>query len=338
MAKFDTIFVDSITVAGRLCFQWCQQQPEAKSDRTGKLDTRAAYGMHGREMMAWLTHLQHIREKNVIFVGILDEITDDYGRKQYALQNEGSTTGRELPGIVYEVITMAVLVGDNGPYRAFVCGALNEWGYPAKDRSGRLDTLEEPHLGKLMHKMSTGPVESNRNLEFVDPNTQNSNEGEVANVNLNNAPVRRTTNGAHINSCRNNLPCSYRSQDGRHEIPEFGSGQWFKDQPLQVLNGWNEFTVIGGEHDKRKFWEKIFVDGDKMGQSGIPQAKEMAYRLCARSLSANSLQPSDMSPEAQQRRNISGVMDLNGMEICAKSVSKAMMVTLIPMVNSSINA
>lgn len=182
MAKFDTIFVDSITVAGRLCFQWCQQQPEAKSDRTGKLDTRAAYGMHGREMMAWLTHLQHIREKNVIFVGILDEITDDYGRKQYALQIEGSKTGRELPGIVDEVITMAVLGGDNGPFRAFVCGALNEWGYPAKDRSGRLDTLEEPHLGKLMEKMSTGSVQSNRNLEFVDPNTQNSSEGEIANA------------------------------------------------------------------------------------------------------------------------------------------------------------
>ena len=131
MAKFSTIFVDSITVAGRLCFQWCQQQPEARSDRTGKLDTRAAYGMHGREMMAWLTHLQHIREKNVIFVGILDEVTDDYGRKQYALQIEGSKTGRELPGIVDEVITMAVLGGDNGPFRAFVCGALNEWGYPA---------------------------------------------------------------------------------------------------------------------------------------------------------------------------------------------------------------
>ena len=95
----------------------------------------------------------HIRSKNVVFVGILDEVTDDYGRKQYALQIEGSKTGRELPG-TDEVITMAVMAGDNGPYRAFICGALNEWGYPAKDRSGRLDTLEEPHLGKLLNKMS----------------------------------------------------------------------------------------------------------------------------------------------------------------------------------------
>lgn len=182
MSRYDTVFVDSITVAGRLCFQWCQQQPESRSDRTGKLDTRAAYGMHGREMMAWLTHLQHVRAKNVIFVGILDEVTDDYGRKQYALQIEGSKTGRELPGIVDEVITMAVLGGDNGPYRAFVCGALNQWGYPAKDRSGRLDTLEEPHLGKLINKMNVGQLQSERPLHFVDPNNQNSSEGEIANA------------------------------------------------------------------------------------------------------------------------------------------------------------
>jgi hypothetical protein len=177
--RYDTLFVDSITVAGRLCFQWCLQQPESRSERSGKLDTRAAYGMHGREMMSWLTHLQHIREKNVIFVGILDEITDDYGRKQYALQIEGSKTGRELPGIVDEVITMAILSGDHGQYRAFVCQPLNEWGYPAKDRSGRLETLEEPHLGKLMEKMSSGSPEDPKDLTFVDPATQNSSE-EVA--------------------------------------------------------------------------------------------------------------------------------------------------------------
>ena len=180
--KYDTLFVDSITVAGRLCFQWCLQQPETRSDRSGKLDTRAAYGMHGREMMSWLTHIQHIREKNVIFVGILDEITDDYGRKQYGLQIEGSKTGRELPGIVDELITMTILSGDHGQYRAFVCQPLNEWGYPAKDRSGRLDTLEEPHLGKLMEKMSGVNSQETKELTFVDPATQHSSEEEMNNA------------------------------------------------------------------------------------------------------------------------------------------------------------
>ena len=158
---------DSITVAGRLCFQWCQNQPDCKTSN-GRLDTRAAYGMQGREMMGWLTHLQHIRDKNVIFVGILDSRTDDFGRSVHDLQIEGSKTGRELPGIVDEVITMAVMPGDENhpPYRAFVCHTLNEWNYPAKDRSGRLDLIEEPHLGKLLQKMSGKKPISERPLNF----------------------------------------------------------------------------------------------------------------------------------------------------------------------------
>ena len=171
LSKYDTIFVDSITVAGRLCFTHCQNQPECNSDRTGKLDTRAVYGMQGREMMGWLSHLQHIRDKNVIFVGILDQKVDEYGRETFELQIEGSKTGRELPGIVDEVITMAIMSDDNGaPYRAFVCQTLNQWGYPAKDRSGRLDTLEEPHLGNLLKKMSGGTPQNERPMDFVNPN------------------------------------------------------------------------------------------------------------------------------------------------------------------------
>jgi len=165
--KFDTIFVDSITVAGRLCFQWCQGQPDCKTS-SGRLDTRAVYGMQGREMMSWLTHLQHILDKNVIFVGILDSKVDDYGRSTYDLQIEGSKTGRELPGIVDEVITMAIMPAteDTGAYRAFICHTLNEWGYPAKDRSGKLELIEEPHLGKLLNKMSGNQPIQERKLDF----------------------------------------------------------------------------------------------------------------------------------------------------------------------------
>jgi hypothetical protein len=45
--RYETIFIDSITVAGRLCLQWCRGQPEAFSERTGKPDLRGAYGLHG---------------------------------------------------------------------------------------------------------------------------------------------------------------------------------------------------------------------------------------------------------------------------------------------------
>ncbi|PWS34580.1 hypothetical protein DFH01_23870 [Falsiroseomonas bella] len=156
--RYDTLFIDSITVAGRLCLQWCRGQQEAFSDRTGKPDTRGAYGLHGREMIAWLTQLQHTRRKNVIFVGILDEKVDDFNRKIFVPQIEGSKTGLELPGIVDEVLTLAALKDADGkPYRALICQTLNPWGYPAKDRSGRLDMVEEPHLGRLFAKIR-GPA------------------------------------------------------------------------------------------------------------------------------------------------------------------------------------
>jgi len=152
--KYDTVFIDSITVAGRLSFAWSKQQPQAFSDRTGKPDVRGAYGLHGQEMIGWLTHLQHTRKKNVWFVGILDTKTDDYNRTIYQPQIEGSKTGLELPGIVDQVITMTeIAFSETQKARAFVCQTINDWGYPAKDRSGRLDMIEEPHLGKLMAKI-----------------------------------------------------------------------------------------------------------------------------------------------------------------------------------------
>lgn len=156
-AHYATIFIDSITVAGRLCFQWAQGQPEAFSERSGKPDTRGAYGLHGREMLAWLSCLQQARNRNVIFVGILDQKEDDYGRTQWVPQIEGSKVGRELPGIVDEVITYQELQTEDGAkFRGLVCTSPNSWGYPAKDRSGRLDMIEKPHLAELFEKIKSG--------------------------------------------------------------------------------------------------------------------------------------------------------------------------------------
>jgi len=167
LGKYDTVFIDSITVAGRLCFQWCRGQSEAMSEKTGKPDVRGAYGLHGREMIAWLTHLQHTRGKNIWFVGILDQKLDDFNRKIFMPQIDGAKTGLELPGIVDQVITMIDVPDANGqPQRTFVCQTLNPFGYPAKDRSGRLEMLEVPHLGKLMDKIHGPLIPASRRLTY----------------------------------------------------------------------------------------------------------------------------------------------------------------------------
>jgi hypothetical protein len=155
LERYDSIFIDSITAVSRLSFRHAEQQPEAFSERSGKKDVRGAYGLHGRELICWLQQLQHARSKNVIFVGVLEKVVDEFNVATWQLQMEGQRTSRELPGIVDQIITMQwVDFGDGVPIRAFVCTSPNPWNYPAKDRAGRLDQIEEPHLDKLIEKLT----------------------------------------------------------------------------------------------------------------------------------------------------------------------------------------
>jgi AAA domain len=157
------VFVDSITDLTRQAMAWSKTRPEAFSERTGKPDTRGAYGLLARETIALLKHLQHAPEKTVIFVGILEKITDEFNRVTWQPQLEGGKSARELPGIVDEVITLSLFTADGanlrhdpdrGQLRSLVCQAGNPFGLPAKDRSGRLDVTEPPDLGALLRKIN----------------------------------------------------------------------------------------------------------------------------------------------------------------------------------------
>lgn len=157
------IFVDSITDLTRQAMAWAKTRPEAFSDKTGKPDTRGAYGLLAREVIGLLKHLQHAQAKTVIFVGILERVTDEFNRATWQPQMEGGKAGRELPGIVDQVITMSLFAADGdgwrhdperGEVRRLVCRSGNPFGLPAKDRSGRLDVTEPPDLGALLSKIN----------------------------------------------------------------------------------------------------------------------------------------------------------------------------------------
>ncbi|KZE35739.1 ATP-binding protein [Chelatococcus daeguensis] len=157
------IFVDSITDLTRQAMAWAKTRPEAFSDKTGKPDTRGAYGLLAREVIGLLKHLQHASGKTVIFVGILERVTDEFNRTTWQPQMEGGKAGRELPGIVDQVITMSLFARDGdgwrheperGEERRLVCRSGNPFGLPAKDRSGRLDVTEPPDLGALLSKIN----------------------------------------------------------------------------------------------------------------------------------------------------------------------------------------
>lgn len=163
------IFVDSITDLTRQAMAWAKTRPEALSERTGKPDTRGAYGLLAREVIGLLKHLQHAPGRTVIFVGILEKVTDDMNRVTWQPQMDGGKVARELPGIVDQVLTMSLFTADEpgangspawrhdpdkGSTRRLVCQSGNPYGLPAKDRSGRLDLTEPPDLGALLAKIN----------------------------------------------------------------------------------------------------------------------------------------------------------------------------------------
>jgi hypothetical protein len=163
LAAMPVIFVDSITDLTRQAMAYAKQQPEAFSDRTGKPDVRGAYGLLGREVIQALKHLQHAPGKTVIFVGVLEKVTDEFNASTWQPQMEGSKAGRELPGIVDQVISMHLfsadaqgnwLLDEKAAERRLVCRSGNPYGLPAKDRSGRLDVTEPPDLGALLSKIN----------------------------------------------------------------------------------------------------------------------------------------------------------------------------------------
>jgi len=164
LAGKSIVFVDSITDLTRQAMAWAKTRPESFSEKTGRPDARAAYGSLAREVIGLLKHLQHAQGRTVIFVGILEKVTDEFNRTTWQPQMEGGKAGRELPGIVDQVISMSLFEpeGDgwrHEPERAdtrrLVCRAGNPYGLPAKDRSGRLDITEPPDLGALLAKINS---------------------------------------------------------------------------------------------------------------------------------------------------------------------------------------
>jgi len=165
------IFVDSITDLTRQAMAWARTRPEAFSEKNGKPDPRGAYGLLAREVIGLMKHLQHAPGKTVIFVGILEKITDEFNRTTWQPQMEGGKAGRELPGIVDQVISMSLFAAEDDNWRhdperadirRLVCRAGNPFGLPAKDRSGRLDITEAPDLGALLAKINAPQTANHR--------------------------------------------------------------------------------------------------------------------------------------------------------------------------------
>ena len=100
--------------------------------------------------------------------------------------------------------------------------------------------------------------------------------------------------------------------------PIFRASQTTSSKWLEV-----EYTIIGGQFDKRKFWTNHFFDGDAKDDNGVSKSRKIGLQwLKAVVESHNNISAMDASPEAQAVRQIDmqkgGVASINGMNVCVK--------------------
>lgn len=95
-----------------------------------------------------------------------------------------------------------------------------------------------------------------------------------------------------------------------------GPGGWLKASATGAEMLDMEFTIDGGEFDRRKVWENWVVAGTTEGHekaAGITRS-----RIRALLESAHGINPGDDSQAAMQARCIDGWPALDGMRFCAK--------------------
>ena len=95
-----------------------------------------------------------------------------------------------------------------------------------------------------------------------------------------------------------------------------GPGGWLKlSNNTGCLMADFEFTVDGGEFDRRKFWGNFVTEGSTEGQQKA--ANITRSRLRAMLESAHGIIPGDSSQAAMDRRQVSGWQGFDGLRFCA---------------------
>ena len=80
-----------------------------------------------------------------------------------------------------------------------------------------------------------------------------------------------------------------------------------------------EFTVIAGQHIRRKFWQTFTVIGGKVDEQGISIGWKISKGIFRAMIdSALSLDPQDMGEATKAKRMLRGLADLHGITFAAK--------------------
>lgn len=144
---FDTVCIDSASEIAEVILN--------NAKRTVK-DPRQAYGQLIEQMETIIRQFRDLEGKHVYISAKAESFKDELtGVVMNGPSMPGSKLGQKLPYFFDEVFELAINKPPGGePYRYL--RTQPDLQSVAKDRSGALDAIEEPHLGKIFNKILQG--------------------------------------------------------------------------------------------------------------------------------------------------------------------------------------
>lgn len=143
-AKYDYVFIDSLT-------EISQNLKNSLESGEGEdaLEGWAMWGEYNDTLMRILKFFRDIGHYTVIMTAIEDRVDDKDGSSYYMPLIQGKQIKAAIQPLVDELLRYVVI--DEEGTRKLICKQTVKTR--AKDRSGNLDALEEPHLMNLIDKM-----------------------------------------------------------------------------------------------------------------------------------------------------------------------------------------
>jgi energy-coupling factor transporter ATP-binding protein EcfA2 len=142
------IFVDSITEISQNMVEALQKEyPDRK-------DTIVLYGENSKRMRTIIKGFRDLPHYNIVFTALSEDDKDEFGRRTKEISMIGKMS-QQIAGYLDEVFFLSVDEDDEGNLvRTLITQPTKS--ITAKDRSGKLDRLEDPNLTKIYNKINEG--------------------------------------------------------------------------------------------------------------------------------------------------------------------------------------
>ena len=144
---FETIVLDSISDIAEAVLAYFKANPI-----DGNIHPQAAYGAMADVLMPLIKKFRDLPGRHVYFIAKSKRVKDDFtGITSWMPSMPGQQLGPALPYLFDFVLPMRIGETEKGgEYRYLQTKADIQW--EAKDRSGKLNAIEEPNLTKLFNK------------------------------------------------------------------------------------------------------------------------------------------------------------------------------------------